>query len=213
MIRLSTILLFLIVSLPSWGQDKQAKKILDKMSKVYDGYENLVVDLNMEVTFPEEAMQSSKVTITQSENKYKVIHPDQEIYCNGEDIWLFITSHNEVEINDYDPEDGGDFMITPKDLLKQYQSGKYAYQLIEKKKDFAMVEFKPLDRDSDYAKFRLSIHTQRSAIKEMWAFGKDGSLVHIEITNLKVNQSLSNDIFTFDASKYPDVRIEDLRLD
>jgi len=214
MIRIALLLISIgLTSLQLSGQDEGAKKILDKISKQYNSYDNISLAIDMLVTIPEEKPIKNKVEVVQSAGKFRIIHPDQEIYCDGNDVWMYIPDQNEVQINDYDPEEEVDYVLTPKDLLQQYQSGKYKYQMASKKGSLAQIEFLPNDMDSDYAKYRIQIETKKSEVLQMWAFGKDGSLIELTITDFKSNQALGADIFSFDVDMHPNVRVEDLRLD
>lgn len=195
------------------SQDKAAAKILDGIADKYNAYSSIQVDIDMTVVLAEETPQNSEVTITQQGEKFVFLHPQQSMYCNGTGLWLYITDHNEVQINDYDQEEGDDYMISPRDLLKQYKSGKYAYELIDKKGSLANIQFKPLEADSDYSKYLIVLDTKKKEINEITAFGKDGSRVILVIKDMVTNENYKADYFDFDASKFPDVRIEDLRLD
>lgn len=203
----------LLISLAANAQDQKAQKILDAVSKKYDAYANLTIDIDMVATMPDEDPLESKVVIIQAKEKFKIVHPEQSIYCDGNDVWMYIPDQNEVQINDYDPEEDSDFMITPRDLLSQYKSGDYDYRLAQTNGDQSEIEFKPIAADSDYAKYKILINTKRNEIETMWAIGKDGSIIKLDIISLKANQKLASDEFTFDLKKYPGVRVEDLRLD
>ncbi len=205
-------ILLLMISSSLHAQDKAAQKILNKVSNLYDSYSSIQVVLNMTVIFPERENQQSVVTITQQGDKFVFDHPQQAMYCDGQNIWLYLADHNEVQINDYEQEEGDDYMISPKDLMKQYKSGKYGYKLESKSGSIASIIFKPLDRDSDYAKYRITIDTKKRLIKEIIAYGKDGSRVQLSVQKMTPNLKFEDSYFDFDTSKYPGVRVEDLRL-
>jgi len=194
------------------GQDKQAKKVLDQVTEEYDSYQSIEVALKMTVAFPDEEVQQADVTIVQQGDKFVFAHPDQTMYCDGTDLWVYIPSQNEVQINDYEIDEESDYMISPKDLLKQYKSGKYDYQLLNKTKTTAEIEFKPLDRDSEYSKYLITLDTKLNRISNVIAFGKDGSRVTLALTSLQHDREYAASYFNFDKEKYPNVIIEDLRL-
>ncbi|MFT4567939.1 MAG: outer membrane lipoprotein carrier protein [Saprospiraceae bacterium] len=205
-------LFLVLLSASVIGQDKQAKKILDQVSDVYDDYQSIEIQIDMTVAFPDAETRTADVTVVQKGEKFVFTHPDQTMYCDGVDLWLYIPSQNEVQINDYEIDEESDYMISPKDLLKQYKSGKYEYHLLHKTKTTAAIEFKPINRDSEYAKYHISLDTKGKQIKKVIAFGKDGSRVTLEVTDILPNQSYSDTYFNFDIKKYPDVYVEDLRL-
>lgn len=205
-------LLLLIVTISLFGQDRKAKKILDQVSEIYDSYDNVEVKIKMSVAFPGEETITDNVSIIQEGKKFVFAHPDQTMYCDGTDLWVYIPSQNEVQINDYEIDEESDYMISPRDLLKQYKSGKYEYQLLSKTKTTAEIEFKPLDLDSEYSKYRISFDTNLKQISNVVAFGKDGSRVSLAVTDLIHDQEYSDSYFNFDLKKNPSVIVEDLRL-
>ena len=210
--RIVLLILSLSISINLFAQDKAAKKILDKVLKTYDTYSNIQVHLDMEVTLAEQSPNTSKVVITQEGDRFVMEHPEQSMYCNGDDLWLYLPDHNEVQINDYE-KDAEAGMISPLDILEQYKNGKYNYQLLENRKQRAQIEFQPITTESDYSKYKLAINTTTDKIDQVIAYGKDGSRIVLTIQQLLPNQKYDDSFFSFDKKDFPGVRIEDLRLD
>ncbi|MEL6389102.1 MAG: outer membrane lipoprotein carrier protein LolA [Bacteroidota bacterium] len=214
MIRILSSLVLISTITTLSAQRDEAKVILDQLVSTYQSYDNLTMIADMTLTYPEEEPQRSKLTITQEGIKFVLLHPEQEIYCDGKDVYLYLPQRNEVQINDYDPEAiQEDFMITPIDLLRQYESGEYGYALTKNDGKNIELEFKPLSDDHDYSKYRISISTPALEIYDVFALGKDGSRIQFEVTSLETNRSLAADIFQWDSSAHPGVHTEDLRLD
>jgi outer membrane lipoprotein-sorting protein len=195
------------------AQDKAATKLLDDLASKYDKYSSIEIDFNMDITYADATKESFKGQIIQEGSKFVFIGGAQDIYCDETAVWFHLKSRNEVQINDYDydPEDLS--VITPKDLLKQYQSGKYDYQLLEEDNTKVLIEFKPLDRDSEYAKFKIDIAKKTNQINKVQAFNKDGSTIVISVTGQKTNKKYPISTFAFNPKKYPGIHIEDLRID
>lgn len=214
-IRYTFLVLFLALTHTGFGQDKTATKILEQVSSYYSKAKSIQLVMDMEVNYPGEEVNTSRVIINQSGNMFSMIHPEQEIYCDGVDVWLYIKKHNEVQINDYEEESSDDMVITPLDLVKQYESGDYDYHTIDNKDGLVVIEFKPIDRDSDYSKFKATIKKSDNSIPEMWAYGKDGSKVHISTVEMTrdLKSTMPSATFIFPKDKFPGVRVEDLRLD
>ncbi|HNL39918.1 MAG TPA: outer-membrane lipoprotein carrier protein LolA, partial [Saprospiraceae bacterium] len=73
------------------------------------------------------------------------------------------------------------------------------------------IEFKPVSRNSEYAKIRVSVDEKALTIESIKAFAKDGSRYTFKVTRLTPNKVFPANHFTFDAKKYPGVHVEDLR--
>jgi outer membrane lipoprotein-sorting protein len=82
----------------------------------------------------------------------------------------------------------------------------------ENGKVLAQIEFKPVDKKSEYAKIRVSINKKTNLIDSIKAFSKDGSRYTFSITRHKPQASFGAGYFKFDAAKYPRVKVEDLRM-
>lgn len=195
------------------AQDRAAKKLLDKVVTTYDRYASIEIDLDMRMTIPEEEDRLAHVSIIQQGDMFLFRHPDQIMYCDGNDLWIYIPAQNEIQINDYDKDEEEGLMISPKDILKHYESGKYAYHLLSEAEHQAEVEFKPIDRNGDYSKYQITINTLKNEIQKIIAYAKDGSRITLSMKGMEVNKKYPKGFFVLDESQYPGVYVEDLRLD
>jgi outer membrane lipoprotein-sorting protein len=59
---------------------------------------------------------------------------------------------------------------------------------------------------------RLSVDEKAGTIQSIKAFSKDNSRYTFVISRLSSNKKFTADTFSFDAKKYPGVRVEDLRM-
>jgi len=157
------------------------------------------------MTYPSSVKQSGK--------KFLFKNSEQEYYGNGDDIWVYIPAHNEVQINDFEEDELEDYFITPLDLLTQYKKGNYAYQIADDHGSTVDIELKPNDEYSDYSKLRVTIVKKSNEIKVVKVFGKDASTFTLAIQSVVRNMEMPDSLFVFDKSLHPGVHIEDLRLD
>jgi outer membrane lipoprotein-sorting protein len=196
--------------------DPAAKKILDKLNSKYDSFASLYVDFDLVLELPQSDKEVQEGYIKQEGDKFAAKIGEQEIFCNTKSVWLYTAFNNEVEINDYDPDSSGDF-LSPQDMLTLYEDGNYAFAITGEEtingSKVTLIEFKPLDRDSEYSKIRLSVKERSNEPYSIKVFSKDGSRYTLIINDMKPNQKFSANVFEFDASKYTGVRIEDLRID
>lgn len=216
-----TILFALLMFTTSQAQigesnDPAATKILDKLKKKYDSFTSMEADfdLMMKLSGQEEELQKGK--IIQSGDMYKLQLADQAIYNNGEYVWVHMISNKEVQLSEADFDEGSE-LISPKDMLRVYESNEYIYAITDERKEsgdkLVDVEFKPLDRDSEYIKMRLTVNTTDNIMKKITIFARDGSRYSVTLNSLESNKKYDNKIFAFDKAAHPGVHVEDLRID
>ena len=201
---------------PAEANDPEAKKILDKIRKKYEGYKSLEATFTLTIELPGKPGEVQKGTIAQEGDKFRLEMDQQIIVSDGKTTWVYLKKNNEVQINDADPKDTENGFLTPKDLLKRYQKGDYLYALTDKSTEngklLTHIEFKPKDKKTEYSKLRLSVDEKAGAIQSIKAFGKDSSRYTFSISKLTPNKKFAADYFTFDTKKYPGVKVEDLRM-
>lgn len=196
--------------------DPAAKKILDKLKKEYDTYKSMEIDFNLVLELPGQEAETQKGIVIQQGEKYKLELDDRAIYSNGEYVWVHVKKNNEVQINDADMGDEEN-MLSPKDMLNLYESGEFVYAitaepLIDGKK-VTQIEFKPLDRDSEFSKMVLYVSKKSGKMAQMKVFSKDGGRYTLKINDIVSNRQYGQEVFKFDESKFPGIHIEDLRID
>lgn len=212
MIRILIVLFSLLLHITLTGQDKGAKKILDKVSDKYDAYKSVEIHFDLTIKYPDQASENQKASIIQQGKNFIFRSKAQDIYANGKSVWYYLKDRNEVQINNFD-EDEELGMLTPKDLLRQYKANKFEYALVNEDAVYAYIEFKPFDTYDDYSKYRVKFNKAKSDFEFIEAFGKDGSKISITIASVSSNKSYPAGLFTFDTKAHPGVFVEDLRID
>ncbi len=196
--------------------DPEATKILDKLKKKYDSFLSMEAEFTLELKLSGQDTEIQNGKIIQSGDMYYLNLDDQEIYNNGTHIWVHLKSNKEVQLSDADFEDEGQIM-SPKDILRIYESNEYIYAITdvrtEKGTKLTDIEFKPLDRDSEYIKMRISISKKDNMMKNITIFARDGSRYTLNLGDIASNKTYDDKIFAFDKAAYPKVHVEDLRLD
>jgi outer membrane lipoprotein carrier protein len=196
--------------------DPAAKKILDKLKAEYDSYESMEVKFELILELPQQETEIQNGLVIQQGKNYKLELDDRAIYSNGEYVWLHIKKNNEVQINEAEDDDEGS-MMSPKDMLQLYESGKFAYAITAEPlldgRKVTQIEFKPLDRDSEFSKMTLYVDKKTKKMSQMKVFSKDGGRYTLKINDITPNKKYSLDTFSFDESKFPGIHVEDLRID
>lgn len=201
---------------PPERSDPEAKKVLDKIRKKYEGYKTVEAAFSLNIEVPGQAKEVQTGTISQEGEKFRLEMAQQVIVNDTKTTWVYLKKNNEVQINKSNPKgmEDSDFM-TPKELLRRYEKGDFLYALTDKitegGKVLTQIEFKPKDKNSEYSKLRLSIDEKAGTMESIRAFAKDGSRFTFKITRLTPNKALAPTVFAFDTKQYPGVKVEDLR--
>lgn len=195
--------------------DPAAKAVLEKLRTKYDSYKTLEVVFQIEIEIPEEPKEVQSGTLQQEGEKYRLTLDGQTIVSDNETLWYYLEHRKEVQINDVEESEGGDVM-SPKDLMRIYESEDYVYFLTnefsEGGKIVQQIEFKPLDQDSEYSKLRLTIDKKANMIERIKAFSKDGSRYTFKLNKIMPNKTFAASLFEFKKSECPDCEFVDLKL-
>lgn len=222
MIRLTSFIYILLAGV-AIGQtktieksDPKAKVILDRMKKMSQSKKSTEIDFNLVIEQAEQKKpETQKGKIVQSGKKFFASTSDQEIYCDGKTVWIYLKDANEVQVNNYDPMATNDF-LSPEQVIKMYETGEYLYAITGEEtlgqKQLTNIEFKPRNKNSQYSKIRMGIEKgdKPNYIK---VFTKNGSKFTLVINNITYDRNYTTDYFVFNNKKHPGVLVEDLRID
>lgn len=201
----------------SVDSDPQATAILEKLRTRYEGFTSMAADFSLTLEIPDEGKEVQQGTLVQKGDKYRLDLETQSIYNDGDALYLYLKNNNEVQINDIPSEEEAEEagILSPKDILRIYEKGNYVYALTNqyaaKGKLIQEIEFKPLDKDSEYNKLRLAVDKKTNDVVSIIAFGKDNSRYTLAISKLTPNPTYDDTYFKFDEKKFPGVYVEDLR--
>lgn len=225
--KLSSAILMLFVSFALSAQtnnsysssadsDPEAKAILTEIRNKYDAYKTLSVDFSMNIQLADQPAEAQSGSLIRQADKYFMKLGDMEVLCNGEAIWFILKNNREVQINPMpDPSEQGSLILSPDALFNFYDKGSFVYALanetLENGVRVQQIEFKPLDKNSEYAKLRLTVNKSTRDIVSVFALGKDGSRYTLQVSKFTPNKSLAADTFVFNPAKYQGFHIEDLR--
>ena len=211
----SGLLLFaiaLLFSNPTYSQDKKAKALLDAVTAKIKSYDNIVIDFKYSLNnFKENINQESKGNVTMKGNKYvlnlmgvtKIFDGKNNYTINPEDEEVAISKLNEKDEN----------AITPSKLLTFFNSGyKYTWDIPQnvKGRKIQYIKLVPNNTKDQRKEILLGIDTQTKNIYNLIEVGRNGTKTTLTVNSFKINQPLSKNQFTFDASKYPKYYINKL---
>lgn len=195
--------------------DPQAKLILDRLKKNFEKNKSSEINFDLIIDLVGQKTEKQKGKIIQSGKKFFASTGDQEIYCDGKTVWMYLKDANEVQINNFDPKSASDFM-SPQQIINMYETGQYIYAITGEEtignKKIINIEFKPKSKNSEYSKIRFGIDKSDNP-NYIKVFSKNSSTFTLVFKEVFYNKTYTNDSFAFSAKKYPGVHIEDLRVD
>lgn len=196
--------------------DPAAKKILDKLKAEYDSYKSMEVAFELVLELPHQEVETQNGLVIQQDEKYKLKLDQRTLISDGKIVWHYIKKNNELQITDVEGDEET-AMMSPKDMMKLYESGEFVYfitaePLVDGKKT-TQIDFKPLDRNSDFSKMSLFVDKKSQKMAQMKVFSKDGGRYTLKIHDITANKTYTPDTFIFDISKFPEIHVEDLRID
>jgi outer membrane lipoprotein carrier protein len=193
--------------------DPDAKKILDNVSTTFKTYNSVVANFSLKIENSAGKSLGSKTgVVSMKGSKYRVSISGQEIYSDGTNIWTYDQSANEVQVTKFDASAG---TITPQKMFTNFYDKDFLYKLNGETKNGGKViqeiELTPLDKTKAFFKVLIDIDKAKQSIMSTKVFQKTGDRYTYTITSLKTNSNPPDDLFVFDAKKYPKAEVIDLR--
>ena len=193
--------------------DPDAKAILDKVSAKFKTYKTVTADFTLSITNASGKVEGTKKGVVYMKgSKYRVNISGQEIYSDGENIWTYDKSTNEVQLTKFDPSSN---TITPQKMFTNFYDKDFLYKLNgdkeEGKKTVQEIELTPVDKTKTFFKVLVDVDKVTKNIVSSKVFEKNGDRYIYTVNSMKSNSDLPDSLFTFDAKKYPNVEVVDLR--
>lgn len=136
---------------------------------------------------------------------YKIEMADQQTISNGKTIWSYLIEDEEVMVSN--ATDGTD--NTPLKLLTSLDESYVATLTGIDAQGLASIEL--ANPKGQYKRVTLKINTKKTELKSADIYMEDGSKVVVNVEEMKFDQELDDDFFTFDTKKHPKVDVIDMR--
>ncbi|WP_119079273.1 LolA family protein [Chitinophaga alhagiae] len=198
----------------SLGQsDPKAKAVLDNVSKKFKSLKSVIANFILKIEGANNSvMDSKKGAVYLKGPKYKVVMGDQEIISDNKTSWTYAKDVNEVTINNVDQSGSA---MTPAKIFTNFYDKDFLYRLngetTEKGKVLQNIELTPTDKSKTFFKVLVDVDKKNQTLARMKVFEKNGNRYTYEISSFTPNGAVTDDMFTFDAKKYPGVEVVDLR--
>lgn len=212
LLGLSLVALVSIIQ-PAFAQnDAKAKGILDAMSKKMNGLNSLKTNFALKLAGSNgKVKETKKGTFYMKGTKYHVTLAGQEIICDNKTVWTYTKDANEVQVSNFDPNAQ---TISPAKLFTNFYDKEYNYKYAGTRKvngkDCNIIELSPTNKSKGFSKVELAIDKSNTIVGgNIWE--KNGNQYQYEVSGFTPNAPVADNMFTFDAKKYPGVEVVDLR--
>jgi outer membrane lipoprotein-sorting protein len=195
----------------SKDSDPEAIAILTKAGQTYTS-SHVQLPFSIKYSYPGQEGTPVAGVMYQSGNAYRVDLDDYSVISDGKTRWVHLKKANEVNLYSEDKNSQG--WLTPSDFLKLHTATDLVFVLAGKHADgTSVIEAKPLKgRFVEYSKFTILV--KNNQLTTLKALSRDGTRQEIKMGTLSRPASLdSKKLFTFNASQFPGIHVEDLRLD
>lgn len=191
---------------------KTAKTILSGVSDKYKSYSAVKATFVIKSENSANQITDQKSgTLYVKGNKYKLEMNSQEVICNNAIIWTYLKDANEVQVNNYEPDEN---TINPSQIFTIYEKNFLVGYIEEKNlnsKVYQVIDMTPNDKTKSYFKIRLMIDKAAKTIYSAKVFDKNGNKYTYEIQKFSPNAPVTDSFFTFDTKTHPSVEVVDLR--
>jgi len=195
------------------NNDPDAKKVLDGVSAKFKTFKGVQANFTLQVEDSKGKVQGSKKgTVFMKGTKYRVNITGQEIFCDGNNIWTYDKSANEVTITKFEQ---GQNAITPQKLFTNFYDKDFLYKLNGDKKigtrSVQEVEMTPVDKTKPFHKVYVYVDKAAKTIHSTKVLEKNGNKYTYTVNSMNGNAAITDAQFVFDKKKYPGVEEVDLR--
>ncbi|TNF42022.1 MAG: outer membrane lipoprotein carrier protein LolA [Bacteroidetes bacterium] len=196
-------------------QDPKAKTILDEVSAKTRTYKTILADFSFSMENKEMSInEKNDGSIKLKGQKYLVDLPGTgiKVYSDGKTSWNYMKQGNQVTISTI--EDAGSELMDPSSLFSIYEKGFTSKFVAEKNvsgKTVYQIDLFPDKKEYDVSKITIEINKATMMIQSAQLFGTDGNIYGINVKKMETNKDFPDSEFVFDAKKFPDVEIIDLR--
>jgi outer membrane lipoprotein carrier protein len=195
------------------SSDPDAKKILDAVSEKFKSYKAVQASFTYKVENSDgKAISTKKGNVYMKGTKYRVSFVGQEIFCDGNNVWTFDKSSNEVTITKLD---ASNITLTPQKLFTNFYDKDFLYKLNGESKSgtrtLQEIEMTPNDKTKPFHKVYLMIDKNAKTIYSTRVLEKAGNRYSYTVNTITGNANIPDTKFVFNKNDYPGVEEVDLR--
>lgn len=215
--KISLIVFFIVAAftVPAQSQnglgtnDVEAKKILDAVSIKFKSFKTVQSKFFLKIENASNKVMGNIAGMVYMKGvRYRISASNQEIFCDGTNVWTLDKAAKEVNITKLDPNNN---TITPQKLFTSFYDKDFLYKLNGEKNGLQEIELTPTDKNKPFFKVLVSVIKTVKMISSIKVFEKAGNRNTYSVSGMNTSNDIPDATFVFDIKKYPGVNVEDLR--
>lgn len=194
------------------AKDPKAESLLQKARLKMDGTNDFTAKFKYQLE-NKAAKQKAVIkngVIKFKRAKYKVDFSDQLLLCDGKTVWNYLKAEKEVNVSNHDPNEGFSFdrifRIYNEDMKARYDRVDRVLGIATEK-----ITLFPASNKTEYFRVELWLSSRDGVPVRLRVWGRNGSTVTYELTDIRLNSSVPDTEFVFNEKAYPGVEVIDLR--
>jgi len=189
--------------------DPAAKKILDAVSAKFKTFKSVQSKFSLKIENAANKVMGNKTgKVYMKGTKYRIKVTDQDIYCDGSNVWTVDLVAKEVTISKLDPSNN---TITPQKLFTNFYDKDFLYKLNSDAKGIQEIELTPIDKTKLFHKVIVFINKATQTIVSTKVFEKAGNRYTYTVSGMDTKSNIDDATFVFNQKNYPGMEIVDLR--
>jgi outer membrane lipoprotein-sorting protein len=207
--KLLMIASLLVFTISGFAQnDKKATAILDEVTAKTKLYKTIKIEFTYAMDNAKEKIHDKfKGTLLSKGEKYKLTAAGQDVISDGKTMWTYLKEAKEVQINNAGEDDES---FTPTKLLSGYNKD-YKSKFIAEKGNDQIIELYPLKKGKTFTKVQLTIDKNKKQISKFVIYDRSGSTFSYIVDKFVADQSIADNVFSFNKAEHPGVEINDMR--
>ncbi len=193
--------------------DAKAKAVLDNVSSTFKKLKSLKADFKMDI-LAGNVKDTKKGTFYLKGDKYRIEMSNMHIMTDTKNQYTYNKEIGEVQITEYiaDEQEISPKKIFGGDYEKQYKS-RYDGTKTVNGKSCETITMVAKNGSADMKQVKLYIDKKSNIIVRSEMISKEGSNITYDISNLKTDLPLKDNLFTFDtkAEENKNIDVVDLR--
>lgn len=188
--------------MPSMAQDASAilKESNERFAMLQDFSADFVYSIENPTRLNSNVSKTGKLLY--SKGKYMVKMADQEIYNDGNTIWIHLPQNEEVNILDYDPEEGFEIEQIFRFSERQKNNARYEGQQIVAGRTLDQINVSINNPELDFNQAWVWINPVTKLMEKIILINRMQMRTSYEFSNIIINQSLPESAFVFNLSNF-----------
>ena len=198
--------LFLMLATQVVSAQNEGERIIRAMVEKMKSHKNVEMVFNFSINPNDNDLgETEKSHAWLQGEAYKIEMAEQQTISDGKTIWSYLIEDEEVIVSN--ASEGSD--NTPLKVLTTLDESYAATLSSIDAQGNAVIEL--ANPKGQYKRITLKINAKKTELKNVDIYMEDGSKVIVNVEEMKFDQQLDSNFFTFDAKKHPTVDVIDMR--